>query len=77
MQKKFVQPIYFNAAYKGTRHFTVFSYPHFNINEGSLFHPPPPSHKHHFHGVTSGFTRLNMKTKYVCHGLISPDCQFF
>ena len=32
---------------------------------------PITSHEHHFYGVTRGFTRLIMKTKYVCHGLNS------
>ena len=27
-------------------------------------------------GVVGGFTRLIMKTKYVCHGLISPQVNF-
>ena len=35
----------------------------------------PNSHKHQFQGVTSGFTRLSMRTKYVCLGLISPDAK--
>ena len=33
--------------------------------------PPPTSDELQFFSVTSGFTRLIMKTKYVCHGLIS------
>ena len=28
--------------------------------------PPPTSHKHEFYSLTSGFTRLIVKTKYVC-----------
>ena len=37
-----------------------------------LFPPPPPptSYEHQFYGLTQDFTRLNMKTEYVCHGLI-------
>ena len=33
--------------------------------------PPPTSHEHQFYGVTSSFTRLIMKTKYV-----SPHANF-
>ena len=29
-----------------------------------------------FYGVTRGFTRLIMKTKYICHVLISPYAKF-
>ena len=38
--------------------------------------PPPTSHKHEFYGLTSDFTRLIMKTKYVCHSLISLYVNF-
>ena len=31
---------------------------------------PRTSHEQQLHDITSGFTRLSMKTKYVCHGLI-------
>ena len=44
---------------------------------GPFFLPPPPtSHEFHFFSVTSGFTRLSMKTKYVCRGLISLYVNF-
>ena len=43
----------------------------------TLFLFPPTSFKHEFYGVTSGFTRLIMKTKYVCHGLISLHVIFY
>ena len=33
-------------------------------NNSALF--PFPPHKYRFHGVTSGFTRLSMKTEYAC-----------
>ena len=36
----------------------------------------PTSHEHQCYGLTSGFTRLIMKTKYVCHGLISVQVNF-
>ena len=42
----------------------------------ALFPFPPTSLKHDFYGLTSGFTRLIMKTKYVCHGLISLHGNF-
>ena len=46
----------------------------------ALFPPPPPppptSLKHKIYGLTSGFTRLIMKIKYVCHGLISLHVNF-
>ena len=45
------------------------------FNEGS-FSFPPTSRKHEFYGVTSGFTRLIMKTKNVCQGLISLHVNF-
>ena len=41
--------------------------------------PPPPrptSHDHQFYGVRSGFKRINMRPKKVCHGLISPRFNF-
>ena len=41
--------------------------------------PPPPhptSHTHQLYGVTSGYTRLIMKTKHACHGLISLLVKF-
>ena len=38
--------------------------------------PPPNSLKHEFYGLTSGFTRLIIKTKYVYHGLISVHVNF-
>ena len=43
-----------------------------------LFFLPPPltSDELQFFSVTSGFTRLIMKTKYVCHGLISLYINF-
>ena len=34
---------------------------------------PPTSYEHQFYDVMSSFTRLIMKTKYVCHGPISPQ----
>ena len=33
--------------------------------------PPPHSLNYEFYGLTSGFTRLTMKAKYVCYGLVS------
>ena len=36
----------------------------------------PTSHKHRFYGLTSKFTRLIMKTKYVFHGLIYQHGNF-
>ena len=36
----------------------------------------PISHEHQLYGVASGFTRLIMPTKYVCHGLSSPHVNF-
>ena len=42
----------------------------------ALFPFPPTSHDHQFYGVTSGFTRLNMKTKCVWQILISPHVNF-
>ena len=46
---------------------------------GSFSSPPPPpptSHELQYISVTSGFTRLSMKTKYVCRGLISLYINF-
>ena len=42
-------------------------------SEVAQFWAPPPrtSYKHQFYDVMNGFTRLIMKTKYVCHGPIS------
>ena len=40
------------------------------------FPPPPTSDELQFFSVTSGFTRLIMKTKYVCHDLISLYVNF-
>ena len=34
------------------------------------------THEHQFYGATSSFTKIIMKTKYVCHGLISPYVSF-
>ena len=48
----------------------------FYIEKGALFPFPPTSHKRQFYGVTRGFTRLIMKTKNVCHGLISSHANF-
>ena len=43
----------------------------------ALFPPPPPtSHELQYISVASGFTRLNIKTKYVCRGLISLYVSF-
>ena len=36
----------------------------------------PTSHEHEFYGVMGSFTRLVMKTKYVCHELICPYVNF-
>ena len=33
---------------------------------------PCTSHDYQFYGLTSGFTRLRMNTKYVCHSLFKP-----
>ena len=41
-----------------------------------FFFFPPISHERHFNGLTSGFTRLNMKTKYVFHSLIYLHVNF-
>ena len=56
----------------------------FRNNERGLFFlpppppppPPPTSLKHEINGLTSGFTRLIMKSKYVCHGRISLHVNF-
>ena len=40
------------------------------------FLPPPTSHMHPLDDVTGVFTRLIMKTKYVCHSQISPRANF-
>ena len=37
---------------------------------------PPTSLKHEFYGLTSGFTRLIIKTIYPCYGLISLHVNF-
>ena len=42
----------------------------------ALFLFPPTSHDHQLYGITSGFTRLIMETKYVWHSLISPHVNF-
>ena len=36
----------------------------------------PMSNKHQFFGITRGFARLDAKTKYVCHSLISTHAKF-
>ena len=36
----------------------------------------PTSLKHEFYGLTSGFTRLIIETRYVYHGLISLHANF-
>ena len=41
-----------------------------------FFFFPHTSHDHQFYGVTSGFTRLNMRTKCVLHILISRHVNF-
>ena len=47
------------------------------VEELRLSPPPSPaSYEHQFYDVMSGFTRLIIKTKYVCHGLISPYAKF-
>ena len=42
---------------------------------GSYFFTPT-SHKHQFFDLRSGFTRLIMKIKYGCHGLVSLHVNF-
>ena len=42
----------------------------------ALFSFPPTSLKLELYGLTSGFTRLIMKTKYACFGLISLHANF-
>ena len=45
---------------------------------GSFSFPPPPtSHDLQYIIVTRGFTRLSMKTKYVCRALISLYVNFY
>ena len=62
--------------------FTVLGFVDYNGWEKLIFtaalfpSPPPTSHMDQFYGVTRGFTRLIMKTKYVCHVLISPYAKF-
>ena len=59
------------------RKFVYFaSYFNGGVEEWALFPFPPTSHEHQFYGLTSDFTRLIMKTKYVCHGLISLYVSF-
>ena len=41
-----------------------------------LFFLFPPPHTSSFFSVTSGFTRLSMKTKYICRGLIGLYVNF-
>ena len=41
-----------------------------------FFFFPPTSHERQFYGLTSGFTRLIMKTKYVFHSLIYLHVNF-
>ena len=43
---------------------------------GLFFLLHPMSHEVHYIRGTSGFTRLSMKTKYVCRGLISLYVNF-
>ena len=43
---------------------------------GLFFLFPPTSLKHELYGLTSGFTRLIMKTKYAYYGLISLHANF-
>ena len=46
-------------------------------HQRALFLPPPPtSRQFQLFSVTSGFTRLSKKTKYVCRGLISRYVNF-
>ena len=55
---------------------------HCSLNEYHLqaifpSHPTPTSHyEHQFYGVTSGFSRFIVETKYACHPLISPYVNF-
>ena len=55
-----------NNTWFGSFSFFLFPPPHASFN---LFHAS-------FISVTSGFTRLKMKTKYVCRGLISLYVNF-
>ena len=48
----------------------------FDSNERALFPFPSISLKHEFYGLTSGFTRLIMNIKYVCHAPINPHVNF-
>ena len=54
----------------------------FRLKSSALFPPPPPppppptSRQFQLISVTSGFTRLSMKTKYVCRGLIGLYLSF-
>ena len=48
----------------------------FRISAFGSFSFPPTSLKHEFYGLTSGFTRLIMKTKYVSHNLVSLHVKF-
>ena len=48
----------------------------FDSNERALFPFPLTSLKHEFCGLTSGFTRLIMNIKYVCHAPIDLDVNF-
>ena len=55
----------------------ILSYLEFVAEVAALFPPPPPnSYKHQFYDVMSGFTRLLIKTKYVCCGPVSPHANF-
>ena len=47
-----------------------------NVRRTGSFSFSPTSHKRQFYGVTRGFTRLIIKTKNVCHGLISSHANF-
>ena len=53
-----------------------FNLQHLKIELGSFFFPTPTSHKHEFYGLTSNFTMLIMKTKYVCPALVSLRVNF-
>ena len=46
------------------------------IMDSGSFSFPPTSHDLQYISVTSGFTMLSMKTKYVCRGLISLYVNF-
>ena len=47
-----------------------------NLRPWLFFHASTASHQHQLYGVTSGFTRLNMKTNYVWHRLIGYHVKF-